>query len=61
MMGGMAKRSAAMLSHASMPAPDFVGLGHGTQRNPRSAAATSSADIWHAAQIEVTMGGMGKR
>ena len=32
MMDGMAKRSAAMVRNGSMPAPDFVGLGHGTQR-----------------------------
>jgi len=30
MMDGMAKRSAAMVRNGSMPAPDFVGLGHGT-------------------------------
>jgi len=29
-MGAIAKRSAAM-DRSDMPAPDFVGLGHGTQ------------------------------
>jgi len=42
--GGMAKRSAAM-DRGDMPAPDFIGLGHGTQQFMRDKALEILVDF----------------